>query len=209
MSFKSLMNEWGKNFLGKAAWLSRDDIVKSGFFDLLPTHMDFTGVSAPARVTITGTRTGRAFAGTGGTANRVYFVYHIPHDILLTMTGYEIHLHLEHNNAAPTGNAKFYLEYYTALPDGSFSAIKTQNVLFTPHATNNYLKNNIVKIESLTSGLSDMIPDGMIMLELYRDPADVADTFADNVFFATVDFHMQGDQKLTTSKDLGAGWVKS
>lgn len=187
----------------------RKEMVKSGYFDILPAHIDFTGAAAPVRTTVTGARTARAFAGSGGTTNKIFVSYHIPHDISFSLTNYEIHLHLEHNNAAPTGNAKFYLDYYVAQPDGTYSAIISKNVLFTPHATNNYLKNNIVKIESLTDSIASLIPDGMILLDLYRDPADVADTFTDNVFFTTIDIHVLGDMKLTTSKDLGSGWVKA
>lgn len=187
----------------------RNAMVKSGYFDILPLWTYFQGSSAPTMTTVTAGRKELAFAGTGGTTNELWNKYHIPHDILLTMTNYEIHLHLEHNNAAPSGNAKFYIDYYIALPDGTFSGIVTKSVVFTPHATNNYLKNNIVKIESLTDNISSFIPDAVVSLRVYRDPGDVADTFADNIFYHTVDFHVQGDQKLTTSKDFGAGWVKS
>ena len=87
---------------------------QAGFNDLTPINMDYSGASSPALATVVGTRRARAFAGTGGTTNEVWFAYHLPHDIALTMTNYEYHLHLEHNNPAPTGNVKFYLDMYVA-----------------------------------------------------------------------------------------------
>ena len=187
----------------------RKEMVKGGYFDLVPTHIDFTGAPAPTRKAVAGTRTARAFAGTGGTTNICYAHYHVPHEIDLALADYEFHFHLEHNNAAPTGNVKFYADMYFALADGSWGSINTVSVVWTPHATNNYLKHNVVKIEALTAEVANLKPDSMITVDIYRNPADAADTFTDDVFFYTADFHLKSDSKLTTSKDFGAGWVKA
>ena len=186
----------------------RKEMVKSGYFDLIPVHTDFTGASAPARGVVTGSRTARRFNGSSGGAEEIQMEYHIPHDILMTMTQYEIHLHLEHAVVSPTGSARFNLAYSVGLADGTFTAEITKTIDFTPVA-GDIFKQRIIKLENITDSVALFQPDTMISLRLWRLQSDVADTFADYVFYHGCDFHLQGDQKLTTSKDLGAGWVKS
>jgi hypothetical protein len=186
----------------------RGAIIKPGFYDLLPIWTYFTGVSAPVHTTIIGNRKAPAFAGSGA-IEQLYNEYHTGHDVDLLMTEYEVHLHWEHNTAAPTGNAKFNIDYCVAARDGSYSAEVTNSVIITPTAGNIY-KNNVTAIQPLTAQVALFNkPDTNISMRVWRDSADAADTFTGNIFYHTCDFHLATDNKSTTSRDFGTGWVKA
>lgn len=139
-----------------------------------------------------------AFAGTGVTVEQAFFEVHILHGFKAGQQP-TFHIHWTHNNASPSGDVKWLLDYtyshgYSA---GTFpapttlSVVQTAGAQYTHHITDD---DSMVVTDS-------MEPDGVMLCRLYRDPADVEDTFEDDAFIIEVDMHYLRDKIGTPERD--------
>jgi len=195
----------------------RDTLVslaarQTGWMDLTPFESGDDGTNGAANVAIpTLTRVyGREFVGTGvNVRNRIYR-FHIPHTIAATPTAAHFHLHWCHVVASPTGDAIFTIYINACKRDGTPIAEVSTTLTLTPTAGNAGKINmvNEVDISALTGILTNLQVDAVYGFYVQRDPAATGDTFADSIYVRGADMHLQTDQKPTTAKDEGTGWVK-
>lgn len=138
------------------------------------------------------------FAGTGAIVEEGMFTLHFLHDIHPDHTP-TFHIHWTHNNASPSGDVKWQLDYtyshgYSA---GTYGAPTTLSVTQTAGAQYTH---HITDDDAMPVSV-DFEPDGMLLCRIYRDPADVADTFADDAFLIGVDMHYRVGQIATYERN--------
>ena len=149
------------------------------------------GASAPDFVELRDGLFMNAFAGTGGVAEQAFFEVHILHGFRAGQQP-TFHVHWTHNQAAPSGDVKWFLDY--SYSDGysngifpaptTLSVVQTAGAQYTHHITDD---DSMVVTES-------MEPDGVLICRLYRDPADVEDTFEADAFIVEIDMHYERDK---------------
>ena len=138
-----------------------------------------------------------AYSGVS-TAEQAFFEVHILHGF---RAGQEptFHVHWTHNQAAPSGDVKWFLDY--SYSDGysngvfpaptTLSTVQTAGPQYTHHITDD---DEMVVTES-------MEPDGVLLCRLYRDPGDVEDTFENDAFIVEIDMHYERDKIGTAERN--------
>jgi len=126
----------------------------------------------------------------------LFFTYHIPHDYA---PGTDIFIHVHCSCAASaTGNVKWYFDatYAKGHNQAAFPAAITTSLVSAMSAT--AYQHLIQEVQLSTAGGSGTMlnttniePDGIIEVRLYRDASDVADTSNQIIFLHTVDVHYQ------------------
>lgn len=139
-----------------------------------------------------------AFAGTGTTVEQGFFTLHFLHDIHPSYTP-TFHIHWTHNNASPSGNVKWMIDYtyshgYSA---GTFAAPTTISVT---QAAGAQYTHHITDDDDMPVSVS-FEPDGQLLCRIYRDPADAADTFGDDAFLIGIDMHYRVGQVATYERN--------
>jgi hypothetical protein len=140
-----------------------------------------------------------AFTGVGIQANYVYCAIHIQHDYMPGTPLYP-HVHWSHINAAPSGDVKWNFEYSVSKGHsvGTFGASTTVSKVQTAAAQYTH------HIAEVADG--DVIPatnveaDSVVLIRLFRDPSDGADTFADDAYLVAIDLHYKSQMCLTNEK---------
>lgn len=126
----------------------------------------------------------------------LFFAYHLPHDYV-PETNIFIHIHCS-CAASATGNVKWYFDatYAKGHNQAAFPAAITTSLVSAMSAT--AYKHLIQEVQLSTAGGSgtmlnttNLEPDGLIILRLYRDASDVADTSDQIIFVHAVDIHYQ------------------
>jgi hypothetical protein len=180
----------------------------TGYFDLEPVWAKDDGSGGWAFVVLPSGRRALAATNTGG-AKTMVMKYHVPHDIKLGQQDGEAFFHLHTDFEDQTaGDCVIVVTFFAALANGPYSSPFTLTYTMTPanYATNT---NHIIELPLPTGLAAYLEPDAIIDANLVRTPGAVADTYEGDIYFVTADFHVQGDSRLTTSKDKGAGWVKA
>lgn len=196
-------------FSNGANWLiSSAYYVPSGWFDITPIWAKDDGNNGWTITTVTGNRLALT-ANSTNALKQIIFAYHIPHTILLNQSDGNIfiHPHIEFPNTN-AGNAVLTYRIFAALRDGAFSTEFTLTQTITPssYAAN---RNNVIDIAMPTGLAAYLVPDAIFTIGVERNRgANATDTYASSIYLHTVDLHVQGDGKLTTSKDFGTGWIK-
>lgn len=140
-----------------------------------------------------------AFAGTGATVEQGFFSLHLLHDLKKDSTP-TFHVHWTHNQASPTGDVKWFIDYSFARGYGldtfpaptTLSYVQTAGAQYTHHITDD---------DSMAVNEANLEPDGQLICRLYRDPADAEDTFAADAFVIGVDMHYQMGQIATKQRN--------
>lgn len=193
---------------GEGLYLYRD----SGYYKLLDipsagVYGDYlvggfalgTGASAP---TTTNFRDGLylpAFAGTGATTEQAFFTMHILHDIK-PGTDLTFHIHWTHNVASPTGNVKWQIEY--SIANGYLNeSYPASTTLSTTQTAGAQYGHHITTDDDMTISSTELEPDAVIIGRVFRDPTDVADTFANPAFLIQVDAHYTLDRLGTAERN--------
>jgi len=180
--------------------------VPDGWLDLFPVSFKDDGANGWAFEEIGATgRFCHTAAGSAG-LKRLHFKHHIPHMIKLGATEAHVHIHGESEDAG-AGNVELIAYIQIALRDGTWSAEYAHTFTLTPSNTLNN-KNGVHEVPLNAALLPYLLPDAMTSVRLDRVPANVNDTYAGKWYISTLDLHVLGDAKLTTSKDVGTGWVK-
>ena len=150
------------------------------------------------------------FKNTGVT--EVTINYHIQHDY---KPGSDLYLHVHWSQivvdtggtAGAPGQAKWYFDvsYAKGHQQAAFSAPITTSV--TQTASSTQYMHNIAEVQLSASSPSasqldsdNIEVDGVIIVRLYRDPSDVADTLDQRPFVHYVDMHYQTDRISTKNK---------
>lgn len=160
-----------------------------------------TGANDPSWAAVTGLGGMYAYSFSATAMKEVWLQYHIDHDYA---AGTKIYLHTHWLNAAAspnTGVVRWGFEYTVAKghQQEAFAAPTTVYVNQTCNATR-YM-HHIAEI-SLTDAVpaTSLEPDSLILVRVFRDAADVADTCTDAVYLLTSDCHYQTDRTSTKNK---------
>lgn len=144
-----------------------------------------------------------AFAGTGVTVEEAHFNVHILHDILPGSTP-TIHIHWGHNIDSGTytpdsANVKWQLDYSLAKGYGAGTYAAPTTLTTTQSAGSQY-EHHISDDDDM--GIAAAFePDSVMLCRVYRDPADVADTFGYDAFLFQIDVHYQIGQMGTHERN--------
>jgi hypothetical protein len=139
-----------------------------------------------------------AFNGTT-TAEESWTEFHILHDYEIGTKIYP-HIHWSHNIAVPSGDVAWQIDYSVSKghSGGTFPAPTTISLVETAGAQ--YTHQIIETSEGNAIPSTNLEPDSIIMMRIYRDPADGADTFENDAFLLFIDLHVECDGKLTNEK---------
>jgi hypothetical protein len=162
-----------------------------------------TGANAPDLVTVRDGLQLYGFAGTGAVTEQAYFTIHILHDIKAGSSP-TFHVHWTHNNATPSGDVKWQIEYSAARgysadtypATTTLSATQTAGAQYTHHITDD---------DDMTISESNLEPDMVLLGRLFRNPADAADTFEDDAMLIQVDMHYEIGQTGTFERNRPFG----
>lgn len=130
-----------------------------------------------------------------------HFTYHIQHDIKPN-TDATIHIHWAHNNANPSGNIKWNVEYSVA-KGYEFGDFSTTNVGSTIQAAGAQYAHHITNDDDIIiSGENgELEPDTIIVGRIWRDATDEGDTFEDDAFLLHLDLHYVKSRTGTTERN--------
>lgn len=193
-----------------AAYLTGGSIG-AGWNDLLgvPT-IKGTGANDPTWSVYRGNI--RQYKFSQASMNELWFSYHIQHDYA---PGTDIYLHNHWSQdtvdtggtAGAPGNVKWYYDvtYAKGHNQAAFIAPITTSVVGTASGTQYQHMLDELQLSSSTPSGSQLDtallePDGVILLRLYRDPVDAADTLNQGPFVHFVDIHYQTDRVNTKNK---------
>lgn len=135
--------------------------------------------------------------------NEMFIAYHMPHDYL---AGSDIYIHTHWSQitvdtggaAGVPGNVKWYFDvsYAKGHEQAAFSSPITTSVVDTASGTQYQHILSEVQLSAASPSASqidsdNLEPDGIILVRVYRNPADAADTLDQNPFLHYVDIHYQ------------------
>jgi len=156
--------------------------------------------------------TTRQFQFSNAVMNESFIESHLPHDYVLGSDLY-IHVHWSQivvdtgGTAGAPGISKWSFEatYAKGHNQAAFGAPITTFVTQTASGTQYQHMIAEVQLSSSTPSASlldsdDMEPDGIIIIRVYRDPADVADTLNQAPFLHFIDVHYQSTNMATKNK---------
>jgi hypothetical protein len=171
--------------------------------DLLPSSVTIGGGGNAPAFTAYGGGNLRAyeFVGTGAQLKELNIGFQIPHEYKEGSTIIP-HLHLYIPNDVSGGTVKFYCEYEWS-NISQIGAITPTTVSGTAIVAGSFgIQNNAILSFGNVSGAGKTI-SSVFMCRIYRDPADVSDTFGASVWLKSADIHVELDgigSKTSTSK---------
>jgi hypothetical protein len=177
-----LRGQWLLNDVNTNVW---DDLLPSSVVTLA------TGASAPAFTAYNGNLKAYEFVGTGPTQKEMAMGWQTAHKTKDSST-IRAHLHLYIPDDVVGGVIKFGMEY-TFTSVGSIGAVTPTTIYGTVTvAANAGIQNNTILpfpyIDNTGKGIS-----AMLMTRVFRDPADVGDTFGASVWLKSADLHCNYD----------------
>lgn len=197
----SLITDWvpiQEDISGTSKHVQLSTIRKLGGYDDYLFVQDVAnpgGANAPALAVFRDGVKMAAFDGSN-TMMEVTGNIHITHRYVPS-TAISFHIHWTHNNATPSGDVKWNIDYAIAkgFSGGAFPAFTTVSLVETAGAQYTH---HTIETTDISDAAIDI--DSLILMRIWRDPSDVADTFADDVFFIRCDAHVQVDSRVTTGK---------
>jgi hypothetical protein len=173
-----------------------------GWRDLVgPIEVRGVGANDPSWSAITGLGGMFAYSFSATVMKEVWITYHIDHDYA---AGTSIYLHTHWINAAATpntGNVRWGFEY-TVAKGHQQQAFNAPTTVYKTQACNatRYM-HHIAEIDVADAVPSTRLePDSLLMVRIFRDAADAADTCTDAVFLLTADCHYQASRFSTRNK---------
>lgn len=148
-------------------------------------------VNAPNFTSYNGNLRAYEFVGSGALTKELNIGFQIPHSY---KEGTDIfpHIHLFVPNDLTGGTIKFYCEY-TWTNINQIGVINTTTVNgYIIRSINNGINNNIKLNFGSISGLNKTI-SSIFMCRIYRNPADIEDTFESSVWLKSADIHIERD----------------
>ena len=186
---------------GEECWRFHDDSVYSDYL-VGGTAVATRGAAAPDFANLRDGLYLYAFDGAAA-AEEVFFTVHILHDIKQGTTP-TFHVHWTHNNASPSGDVKWQLEYTMAKGYETQAFGASTTLTSTQTASSQYYHH--ITPDDMSLDTTNMEPDSLILCRLYRDPTDAADTFADDAFLIQVDMHYERDKNGTKERNRPFEW---
>lgn len=153
--------------------------------------------SAPDWAVLRGNCSAYAFDG-NAISEQAWFDVHILHGIKAG-TFPTFHVHWSHKEAAPTGNVKWNLSYSYAKGYGA-GTFASDVVLSTTQAAGAQYGHFITPDDDMPTATAPE-PDSKLICRIWRDPGDVADTFAADAYLLGVDLHYQRGQLGTIERN--------
>jgi hypothetical protein len=185
---------------------------RKGFFDLTATSFKDDGINGWTYTAVNGFQYLTAEATVS--LKRIVAGFHPNHDIDLDLinqsSGCDFHLHWTHDTLNPTGNAIITVKARAGKPDQPFATLTSIVFTLTPSNSNrdgNYLAKAALPADWYPYLTVDAC--WTIHIERNRTANAATDTFANSIYLFAADAHVLGSGTLTTSKDVGAGWVNS
>ena len=171
-----------------------------GFDDYLGPALYFprAHATAPTLKVFRGNIDGIAFAGTGA-LEETWANIHILHTYRAGTKVFP-HIHWSHIVGAPSGDVVWQVEYSVSKghSGGTFPAATTVELQQTAGAQYTH---HIIETSTDDAIVSTEIePDTVIMVRVFRDPGHENDTFEDDAFLLFIDMHFQSDGTLTNEK---------
>ena len=176
-----------------------------GWRDLIGNPIIYTvGANDPTWVTYRGNI--RQFRFSNAVMNEMWFTYHMDHDYK-PQSDLFLHVHWSQITADATKQVKWYFDvsYAKGHQQAPFIAPITTSVTQASSATQYQHMIAEVQLSAVSPSASQLDSttievDGVILVRIYRDPADVADTLTQEPFLHTVDIHYQADRMSTPNK---------
>lgn len=138
--------------------------------------------------------------------NELWFTYHVDHDY---KPGSDMYLHVHWSqivaDASKAVKWSFDVSYAKGHDQAAFSAPIATSVTQSTSAVQYQHMIAEVQLSAASPSASqldsdNLEPDGLLLVRIYRDPSDVADTAAQAPFVHTVDLHYQTDRRSTPNK---------
>lgn len=167
------------------------EILTPAYKELLPLGVSFTrlsGGASPGHETFRDGIIAHAFDGTGG-LEEGFFELQIPHDYKAS-TELTFNVHWANNVVSPVGNVKWQIEYTIAAGDNIFGASTILSVVQAVTAQYTHTITNDIDM-TISGSNPELIPDAMLLGRIFRDSADIEDTFENDAFLFNVDAHYQ------------------
>jgi len=178
------------SYLGIEGW---NDYVVDALM-LLAAH-----ATAPSMTVFRGNIQAPAFIGTGAQTKETWCSIHILHDYKAGTLLYP-HLHWSHIIAAPSGDVTWGIEYSVS-KGHSVGAFPTTTLLTLTQTAGAQYTHHIIEVSSTDAIASTNVePDSLVLLRIYRDPTVTTDTFANDAYLLQVDLHYQSDGRFTNEK---------
>ena len=157
------------------------------------------GSGQPTLKTFRGAIKQLAFTGTGGSTEESWTNIHILHDYTDGTKAYP-HVHWSHNNASPSGDVVWKIAY--SVSKGHSAGVFSAETIVTLQQTADaqYTHQIIETTEPNAIAATNLEPDTVIMMRIYRDPTDGNDDFEDDAFLLFIDLHIESDGNLTNEK---------
>lgn len=156
------------------------------------------GVSAPTWSSLIGGLYAYAFSPTQ--LNELWLAYHVLHDYA---AGTKIYPHIHWTTGgADTGVCRWGMEYTYARGYGVDRFPATQTIYLEQAASG--VANTHYITETSEAGallIPNFEPDGILLLRIFRDAANLADTLTDPAFGLYCDLHYQSDGMLTNERN--------
>lgn len=155
-----------------------------------------TGPSAPTKVALNSTNIrGYSFNGTAIT-DELHGSFEIPHEY---KEGSAIYPHLHwRTTTANAGNVKWQLEYSWLAAESIITGSTTISAI---DPATGIAWQEIISTFPAISGTGKLI-QGKFEFRLFRDPTDIADTYADGAYLCDIGFHYEvdaiGSKQITT-----------
>lgn len=168
-----------------------------GYDDVYPSSVTVqaTGANAAAFTAYSGNLKAYEFVGTGVTPKELSIGYQFYHSYAEGVS-YTPHVHLHIPDDATGGTIKLYCEFENPnVGDTGAVAVTTISGTVTRAANAGISKNHILSFGEV-SGAGKKISH-LFMTRVYRDPADVADTFGASVWLKSADIHILKDSEFS------------
>ena len=160
--------------------------------DLLPSSVTIgSGANAPSFTSYNGNLKAYEFVGSGATPKELNLGFQIPHTYK-EESSIEPHIHLFIPDDVTGGGIKFYCEYTWTNRDqaGSVATTTVSGTITRTGAQG--INNNAILSFGTIAGTGKTI-SSIFMCRIYRDPADVADTFGVSTWLKSADIHFEKD----------------
>lgn len=138
-----------------------------------------------------------AWQFSASTMNEIWVNMHIVHDYA---PGTVIYPHIHWTTAGTnTGNCRWGIEY-TFAKGFNFEAFPATTTLYLLAAGSGVAYRHYITEVDISAALPAMETDGILLMRVFRDAANVLDTLTDTAFGLFVDLHYQSDGMLTNEK---------
>jgi len=162
-----------------------------------------TGANDPTWEAITGTSTMFAYSFSATVRQDFWVAFHINHDYALGTPIYP-HVHWINAAASPnTGNVRWGFEYAVAKGHNqqAVPTLTTTTVYVAQASPATRYQHMVAEIGTGDSiPVTNLEPDSIVYMRIFRDAADAADTCTDKVYVLTADCHYQSNTFATKNR---------